>query len=151
MPSEIILKVLKYLSPRDLCRCAQVNLLFSTIAFDGMLWQHVHPVKWLTGQWKFHQPIAYDEESLENLASNGNEGEEENNSLSLLMVQRLYDTVCHLLPKVGTHVKSLNLAHAGRIEIKYVSLLTGLGIVCMTFYTVYQVSHRCYKIEYQRI
>jgi len=121
LPPEIILKVFKYLSPQDLCRCAQVNLLFSKVAFDGMLWQHVHPVKWLTDQWKFHPPIVYDEKSLEDLANNGSESDEENNSLSLSMIQRLYDIVCYLLPKVGTHVKSLNLAHAGRIEIKYVS------------------------------
>lgn len=115
----------KYLSPRDLCRCAQVNLLFSKIAFDGTLWHDLHPVKWLTGQWKFHLPMTYDEKSLEDLANNGCEDEQENTntncSLTSPVIQRLYDFVCHLLPKVGSQVKSLNLAHAGRVEIKYVS------------------------------
>ena len=122
MPPEIILKLFKYLSPRDLCWCAQVHSLFSKIAFDGCLWQHLQPVRWLTGQWKFHLPTAYDEKSLEDLADNGCEDEQEvvNHSLTLPTIQRLYDFVCNLLPKVGAHVKSLSLAHAGRMEIKYV-------------------------------
>lgn len=121
MPPEIILKVFKYLSPRDLCRCAQVNSFFSKIAFDGVLWQHLHPVKWLSGEWKFHPPTAYDEESLEDLANNGCE-DEQDQPPTLSTIQLLNEFVCNLLPKVGVHVLSLSLAHAGRMEIKYVSI-----------------------------
>ena len=110
----------KYLSPRDLCRCAQVNSLFSKIAFDGTLWQHLHPVRWLKGQWKFHMPTAYDEDALENLASDDCDEDTTGHSLTLPTIQLLYDFVCYLLPKVGSHVSSLSLAHAGRMEIKYV-------------------------------
>lgn len=140
MPSEIILKVFRYLSPRDLCRCAQVHSLFSKIAFDGSLWQHLHPVKWLTGQWQFHLPTAYDEKSLESLANDGCEDEQEitNHSLTLPKIQLLYDFVCNLLPKVGVHVASLSLAHAGRMEIKYVRLyaFTSIGGVPYTVIVV---------------
>lgn len=99
-------------------------MYFSKIAFDGTLWQHLHPVKWLTGEWRFHLPTAYDEGSLEELASNGCEDEQEisNHLPTLPTIQPLYDFVCNLLPKVGAHVSSLSLAHAGRMEIKYVRL-----------------------------
>ena len=129
LPPEIILKVFRYLSPRDLCRCAQVNSIFSKIAFDGTLWQHLHPVKWLMGEWKFCLPTAYDEGSLEELANNGCEDEQEeitNHLPTLPKIHLLYEFVCHLLPKVGSRVISLSLAHAGRMEIKYVSLYNSL-------------------------
>jgi len=75
LPPEIILKVFKYLSPRDLCRCAQVHSLFSKVAYDGSLWRHLHPVEWLTGRWKFRSLPTYDKKSLEDLANDGCGGE----------------------------------------------------------------------------
>ena len=87
-------------------------------------------MEWLTGRWKFYSPPAYDEKSLEDLANDSCEDEQEITN-QLPVIQLLYDFVCNLLPKVGVHVKSLSLACAGRMEIKYVRLkVTSSVIVC---------------------
>ena len=118
-----------------------MHSLFSKIAFDGGLWQHLHPVRWLTGQWQFHLPTAYDEKSLEDLANDGYE-DDANPSLTLPKIQLLYDFVCNLLPKVGVHVASLSLAHAGRMEIKYVRLyIASLRVTGSVPYTIIVVTN----------
>ena len=41
MPKKIILKILSYLSIKDLGRCAQVSKIFSSFAYDQSLWQKI--------------------------------------------------------------------------------------------------------------
>ena len=77
-------------------------------------------MRWLKGQWTFHKPTAYDEEGLESITNDDCDDDTTDNSLTLPTIQLVYDFVCNVLPKVGTHVSSLSLAHAGRMEIKYV-------------------------------
>ena len=122
VPPEVLLQIFKYLSPQDLCRCAQVNPVFSKAAFDGSLWHHLHPVKWFSGNWKFLPPRGL---NLQQLAEDDCDDCDENiNSDNVLLTVRLCDFVRHLLPKVGEHVKTLDLAHAGRMDIKYVRMST---------------------------
>jgi F-box/leucine-rich repeat protein 5 len=47
LPTELLLKIFSYLSPRDLCRCAQVCRQWSEVSWDGLLWQQLHPVRWI--------------------------------------------------------------------------------------------------------
>ena len=61
LPQEVLLKVLRHLSPRDLCIVAQVNNTLAQATMDGLLWQHVHPVRWFHGHWKFYKPSKGDD------------------------------------------------------------------------------------------
>lgn len=47
LPNELLLQIFSYLSPRDLCRCAQVCRQWSRVSWDGLLWQRLHPVRWI--------------------------------------------------------------------------------------------------------
>ena len=47
LPNELLLQIFAYLSPRDLCRCAQVCRQWSEVSWDGLLWQELHPVQWI--------------------------------------------------------------------------------------------------------
>ena len=47
LPDETLLKIFSYVSPKDLCHCAQVSHLWSKIAHDSSLWQELHPVRWI--------------------------------------------------------------------------------------------------------
>jgi len=123
LPPEVLLQVFKYLSPQDLCHCAQVNSVFSKAAFDGSLWHHLHPVKWFSGHWKFFSLSGLNLQQLAEYYCDEEETENAN-SENVSLTVRLCDFVRHLLPKVGEHVKTLDLAHAGRMDIKYVSMST---------------------------
>ena len=120
VPPEVLLQIFKYLSPQDLCRCAQVNTVFSKAAFDSSLWHHLHPVKWFTGNWKFLPPRHLNLQQLEDDCDE----EDTSNNDSISLTVRLCDFVRHLLPKIGEHVKTLDLARAGRMDIKYVRMST---------------------------
>ena len=54
------MKILGYLSPRDLCSIAQVNHTLAQATSDGLLWQHLHPIRWFHGHWKFFKPPKSD-------------------------------------------------------------------------------------------
>lgn len=47
LPYEILLQIFTYLTPKDICRCSQVCRKLSSIASDGILWQRLHPVRWI--------------------------------------------------------------------------------------------------------
>lgn len=54
LPPEVTLKIFSYLSPKDLCRSAQVCTSWSTLAKDGQLWKELHPVRWIYRKdWRF--------------------------------------------------------------------------------------------------
>lgn len=50
VPTEVMLKILSYLSPRDLSRCAQVSQQWNQLAMDPSLWQALWPVQWAAGE-----------------------------------------------------------------------------------------------------
>ena len=54
------MKILGHLSPRDLCSIAQVNHTLAKASSDGLLWQHLHPIRWFHGHWKFFKPPKSD-------------------------------------------------------------------------------------------
>ena len=54
------MKILGHLSPRDLCSIAQVNRTLAKASSDGLLWQHLHPIRWFHGHWKFFKPSKSD-------------------------------------------------------------------------------------------
>ncbi len=56
LPQEILLKILSYLGPRDLCRISQTHPLLAHLAYDSSLWQSLHPVRWANGHWQFYFP-----------------------------------------------------------------------------------------------
>ena len=55
LPYEILLKIFKYLQPKELCRCAQVSKFWSVVAMDTSLWFVLHPSKWGRGDFTFGQ------------------------------------------------------------------------------------------------
>ena len=61
LPSEILLKIFKYLQPRELCRCAQVSRMWSSVAMDPELWAVLHPSRWGRGEWTFGQQTSSDD------------------------------------------------------------------------------------------
>ena len=64
LPPEILLKIFSYLSPTDLCCMSQLHSSLHTLAFDGSLWQHLHPVRWVHGNRQFFFPPSFEQEEL---------------------------------------------------------------------------------------
>ena len=50
LPAEVMIKVMSYLSPKDLCRCAQVSQHWNQVALDPCLWPGIYPVQWAAGK-----------------------------------------------------------------------------------------------------
>lgn len=58
LPPEVLLNILSYLSPAELLSLAHLHSKLNTLAFDGSLWQHLHPVRWAEGHREFYQPLV---------------------------------------------------------------------------------------------
>lgn len=68
LPNELLMKIFSYLSPLDLCRCAQVCRHWSKASCDGMLWQELYPLRWIfRGDWR----TGIDEYELHDGSNNG--------------------------------------------------------------------------------
>ncbi|XP_076448172.1 F-box/LRR-repeat protein 5-like [Babylonia areolata] len=133
LPTELTMKILSHLSPRDLCRCAQVSQQLNRAAMDPSLWRTVLPVQWAAGNWDF-QPEEDNEE--ERVGGCGGEEEEEDYSYlhdedadkdessdsdssesqdygtldrALREVRVVSGLVRHLLPRVGAGVERVVL------------------------------------------
>lgn len=65
LPTEILLHILSYLSPRDLLRMLPLHSTLYHLTRDGSLWQHVHPVRWARGHWDFFTPPPVDNQVLD--------------------------------------------------------------------------------------
>ncbi|XP_046841349.1 F-box/LRR-repeat protein 5-like isoform X2 [Xenia sp. Carnegie-2017] len=53
LPNELLMKIFTYLSPLDLCHCAQVCRHWFKASCDGMLWQELYPLRWIfRGDWR---------------------------------------------------------------------------------------------------
>ncbi|XP_078596992.1 F-box/LRR-repeat protein 5-like isoform X2 [Branchiostoma floridae x Branchiostoma japonicum] len=136
LPSEILLRVMSYLSPRDLCRCAQVCRSWSDLARDGHLWQVMHPARWAQGDWRFgflpdEDPddlpmygavggeeeqdlyVVVDEDADFDESAESDNSESSNLSYTAACIQReakmLTSLVRNLLPHVNRSVQSLVL------------------------------------------
>ena len=65
LPPELLLRVFNFLSPVDLCRFSQVHPSLHSLAFDGSLWQHLHPIRWANGHHQFVSPLTFEAEEEE--------------------------------------------------------------------------------------
>lgn len=61
LPYEVLLKVFKYLQPKELCRCAQVSKKWSAVAMDPGNWSVLHPSRWGRGDFTFGQETSSDD------------------------------------------------------------------------------------------
>ncbi|XP_049954350.1 F-box/LRR-repeat protein 5-like [Schistocerca serialis cubense] len=55
VPREMWLEIFHYLSPKDLCRCAQVCKLFNSIAYRQEFWKGLYIPYWTKGLWEFKE------------------------------------------------------------------------------------------------
>ena len=61
LPPELLTLIFSFLGPQDLCRCAQVNHVWSEVAFTGSLWTTLHPTRWGNGDWRFGSELSSDD------------------------------------------------------------------------------------------
>ncbi|XP_041035589.1 F-box/LRR-repeat protein 5 isoform X2 [Carcharodon carcharias] len=140
LPPEVLLKVLGYLNPRELCRARQVNTRWSRLAGSGALWRHLYPISWVRGNWYSGPPsslnlgpdyLCEDEDEEEDLSrewdedADIDESEEAGPGLSTLSkTQReallLPGLIHYLLPQVGVSVKTLVLAYSSSLSSQMV-------------------------------
>ncbi|KAJ6659384.1 hypothetical protein lerEdw1_019116 [Lerista edwardsae] len=141
LPSEVMLTIFSYLNSQDLCRCSQVNTKWSQLAKTGSLWKHLYPVHWARGEWSSGPPgdldMEPDEEWVKNRKDESrafqewdedadiDESEEKaEESLVVSIAQKEKDVlqglIHHVLPLVGTLVKTMILAYSSAISNKMV-------------------------------
>ncbi|KAK4299223.1 hypothetical protein Pmani_028485 [Petrolisthes manimaculis] len=51
LPVEVLVEIFRYLTPPDLCYCAQVSHTWNAAAFAPSLWSSLYPVQWARGIW----------------------------------------------------------------------------------------------------
>ncbi|KAJ8278294.1 hypothetical protein GJAV_G00086060 [Gymnothorax javanicus] len=147
LPPEVVLKVFHYLSPEDLCRCAQVCTSWAHLAKTGSLWRHLYPVRWARGQYCRGPPEDLEQEPdadwLQSREEEGrayqewdedadideSEGAPED-SPAIGAIQRekklLNGIIKNLLPAVGPSVKSIVLAYSSALSSKMVRQIFSL-------------------------
>eukprot|EP00794_Sanderia_malayensis_P006214 gene6214-6930_t len=123
LPSEILLKIFNYLQPREICRCAQVNKLWSSVAMDPELWSILHPSRWGRGDFTFGRRTSSDDcncdcepnytllqfrDELDD-GSSGSSDSDDADSEQIKESNILLGVSRYLLPKVGKGVKTLVL------------------------------------------
>ncbi|XP_076014361.1 F-box/LRR-repeat protein 5 [Genypterus blacodes] len=149
LPTEIMLRLLHYLGPEDLCRCSQVCTTWSELTKTGSLWRHLYPVRWARGDQYSGPPSDLDQEPNEEwVKSREDEGRayqewdedadvdesdvsgHTGGSLAITTVQRekrlLNGIIQNLLPVVGPSVKSVVLAYSSTVSSKMVRLILHL-------------------------
>ncbi|XP_077440049.1 F-box/LRR-repeat protein 5 [Vanacampus margaritifer] len=146
LPSEVVLRIFRYLGPQDLCRCSQVCASWSELTKTGSLWRHLYPVRWARGDFYNGPPGNCDQEpddgwvkSRENEVrayqewdedADIDESDECGGSLAISTAQRekrlLNGIIQNLLPVVGQHVKSLVLAYGSTVSSKMVRQILNL-------------------------
>lgn len=141
LPPEVMVTVFSYLSPRDLCRCSQVNTKWSQLTKTGFLWKHIYPVHWARGDWYSGPPgeleVEPDEDWVNNRKDESRAYQEwdedadvdesegaENEAPAISVAQRekhlLHGLIHNLLPRVGSSVKTLVLAYSSAVSSKMV-------------------------------
>ncbi|XP_065067234.1 F-box/LRR-repeat protein 5-like [Rhopilema esculentum] len=124
LPSEILLKIFKYLQPRELCRCAQVSKMWSFVAMDPELWTVLHPSRWGRGEWTFGEQTSSDDcncdcepnyrmlqfkDEIDEGSSTASDEEDDDDAEFTRESKVLLGISRYLLPKVGKGVKTLVL------------------------------------------
>lgn len=139
LPAEVILHIFSYLSPRDLLRLLPLHSSLHHLTRDGVLWQHLHPVRWARGLWHFFKPPPIDNQELlskglieqndvtKELLSAGTMINANLTRPSMYMCMHhgieeeamLQQELCvllgileHVLPRAGRHVRTLDLSHS---------------------------------------
>ncbi|XP_029356701.1 F-box/LRR-repeat protein 5 isoform X2 [Echeneis naucrates] len=149
LPTEIMLKLFRYLGPEDLCRCSRVCRTWTELAKTGSLWRHLYPVRWARGDYYSGPPGELDQEPDDEwVKSRQNEGrayqewdedadvDESDMSghtvgfLAISTAQRekrlLNGIIQNLLPAVGPSVKSIVLAYSSTVSSKMVRQILSL-------------------------
>ncbi|XP_056271258.1 F-box/LRR-repeat protein 5 isoform X2 [Pseudoliparis swirei] len=143
LPTELLLRLLRYLGPEDLCRCSQVCSSWLDLTRTGSLWRHLYPVRWARGDYYSGPPGDRDQEPGEEwVRSRQNEGRayqewdedadvDESDesggargSPAIDTAQRekrlLNGLLQNLLPAVGPAVRSMVLAYSSTVSSKMV-------------------------------
>ncbi|XP_072884730.1 LOW QUALITY PROTEIN: F-box/LRR-repeat protein 5 [Hemitrygon akajei] len=133
LPPELLLKILGYLNPRELCRSRQVNTRWARVARTGALWRHLHPVSWARGHWYNGPPSSVGtgpdrcwDEDLSRARrwdedADVDESEEDGHRQSAQREgQLLQGLMHHVLPQVGPSVRSLVLAYSTTVSSQMV-------------------------------
>ncbi|TNN42863.1 F-box/LRR-repeat protein 5 [Liparis tanakae] len=143
LPTELVLRLLRYLGPEDLCRCSQVCSSWLDLSRTGSLWRHLYPVRWARGDYYSGPPGDRDQEPGEEwVRSRQNEGRayqewdedadvDESDesggargSPAIDTAQRekrlLNGLIQNLLPAVGPAVRSMVLAYSSTVSSKMV-------------------------------
>ncbi|KAK7919321.1 hypothetical protein WMY93_010605 [Mugilogobius chulae] len=149
LPTEIMLRLFRYLGPEDLCRCSQVCSSWSELAKTGSLWRHLYPVHWARGDYYNGPPGDQDQEPDDDwVKSRQKEGlayqewdedadmDESDGSgqsdgyKAITNAQRekrlLNGLIHHLLPAVGSSVKTIVLAYSSTVSSKMVRQILSL-------------------------
>ncbi|XP_014863383.1 PREDICTED: F-box/LRR-repeat protein 5 [Poecilia mexicana] len=149
LPAEIMLRLFHYLGPVDLCRCSQVCSAWSDLVKTGSLWRHLYPVRWARGDYYSGPPEDLDQDPDDDwVKSRQNEGRayqewdedadvdesdasgHTEGSLAISTAQRekrlLNGIIQHLLPTVGSSVKSMILAYSSTVSSKMVRQILSL-------------------------
>ncbi|XP_067880465.1 F-box/LRR-repeat protein 5 isoform X2 [Heterodontus francisci] len=145
LPPEVLLKILGYLNPRELCRSCQVNTRWSRLARTAALWRHLRPISWAKGNWYNGPPSSaslgpdccgeaeedVEEESLPrewDEDADIDESEEARHGISVLNktqreAQLLQGLIHFLLPQVGLAVQTLVLAYSTTLSSQMVRMI----------------------------
>ncbi|KAL8575501.1 hypothetical protein ACOMHN_013052 [Nucella lapillus] len=176
LPTEVALKILSYLSPRELCHCAQVSQHMNRVAMDPSLWRAVLPVQWAAGDWTF-KPKSEEEEAEERVSACREEEEEDYSYLhdedadkdessdsdsseghdhdtmqkALREVRVVSGLVRHLLPRVGVGVERVELAHSRGISSslvhKILKLCPGLKVLNLAHTRITDAAFKEYGLK----
>jgi F-box/leucine-rich repeat protein 5 len=138
LPEELLVKIFKSLSPKDLCSLMQCSRELSRAAKSSRLWQHLHPMRWFAGHWQFFKPRGHppsdtlddfdDSLLLEELPHVGcykanawTTNSEEEDDVILKKEKFLSGFMKSVLSVVGEHVVTLSLASGGEVDSDLVS------------------------------
>ncbi|XP_072784116.1 F-box/LRR-repeat protein 5 isoform X2 [Taeniopygia guttata] len=141
LPPEVMVTIFSYLNPQELCQCSQVSTEWSQLAKTGSLWKHLYPVRWARGDW-YSGPAADtetepDEEWVKNRKDESRafqewdedadideseEAAEDSLAINIAQMEKrlLHGLIHHVLPLVGSSVKTLVLAYSSAVSTKMV-------------------------------
>ncbi|NXB90115.1 FBXL5 protein, partial [Vidua chalybeata] len=142
LPPEVMVTIFSYLNPQELCQCSQVSTEWSQLAKTGSLWKHLYPVRWArVGDW-YSGPAADtetepDEEWVKNRKDESRafqewdedadideseEAAEDSLAINIAQMEKrlLHGLIHHVLPLVGSSVKTLVLAYSSAVSGKMV-------------------------------
>ncbi|KAK3746036.1 hypothetical protein QZH41_012980 [Actinostola sp. cb2023] len=138
-PPEIMLRILSYLSPKDLCRTSQVCRRWALLARDGQLWKELFPARWIfRNDWRFGVPsddevcdcnckgsfgtldedfklldlrsyYADDDADVDESGNSDDDNEDDNRQILKSQLRRMLGMAEYLLPYVGKSVQVLSL------------------------------------------